>query len=192
VIPSETFNRHQSAAAWRHLAEQENCRYCELNDVGDVSNVSFHIVLPTRLVMARTVPCNAHIPNHLNGLQSETWGLAHSVKKDRDEAGCRAIDKEVDISALTGGSYYPYAAYLIIATLHREICRAGPGKVARSFLSWEGWRCGQLPVFVGCQHRNTGKLNIGARARHRLDILLSVPAYTCAKPPSTNSSVPVM
>lgn len=30
------------------------------------------------------------------------------------------------------------------------------------------------PVFVACQHRNTGKLDIGARARHPLDILLSV------------------
>ena len=29
-------------------------------------------------------------------------------------------------------------------------------------------------VFVVCQPRNTGKLDIGARARHPLDILLSV------------------
>ena len=38
-------------------AQQENWRYCELNDVGVVSNVSFPVVLPTRLIMARTVPC---------------------------------------------------------------------------------------------------------------------------------------
>ena len=30
------------------------------------------------------------------------------------------------------------------------------------------------PVFVACQHRNTGKLDIRARARHPLDKLLSV------------------
>ena len=30
------------------------------------------------------------------------------------------------------------------------------------------------PVFVACQYRNTGKLDIGARARPPLDILLSV------------------
>jgi hypothetical protein len=48
-----------------HRAEQENWRYCELNDVDDVTNVSFHVGLPTSLIMARTVPCKHRQPESL-------------------------------------------------------------------------------------------------------------------------------
>ena len=89
-----------------HRAEQENWRYCELNDVDDVTNVSFHVGLPTSLIMARTVPCKHRQPESLKrfGIRNlETGALCQ-------EGSCRSSvsshRQKADISALTGGSYH--------------------------------------------------------------------------------------
>jgi hypothetical protein len=102
--------------------------------------------------------------------------------------------QKAEISALTGGSYYcGHMPHILLPPPSTESSVELDQGSSSFFLELRGLgNVDNCPVFVGCQHRNTGKLNIGARARRRLDILLSVPTYTCAKPPSTNNSVPVM